>query len=156
MRRSRFVLFLLALCLTLAACGSKEPAPFDPEADSKALLEADGAFTGELEEIDQSTACAIYGIDESTVTGAKVYMGNTGVSLEELAIFTLADSDAAQAALTALEYRIEDQRDSAAGYAGFLQGELSKLDGALTRIRGNSVLLAVAADYGPVNDFLGD
>ena len=81
-------------------------------------------------------------------------MGNTGVSLEELAIFTLTDGEAAEAALTALEYRVEDQKESAADYAGYLQNELPKLEGAVTRQRGNSVLLVIAADYGPVNDFL--
>lgn len=156
MKRSLSALLLLALCLTLSACGSREPAPFDPEADSKALLETAGVFTGELEEVDQSTACALYGINESTVTGAKVYMGNTGVSLEELAIFTLTDDDAAQKALTALGYRVEDQREAAAGYAGFLQEELPKLDGAVIQQRGASVLLVIAADYGPVEDFLKD
>ena len=81
-------------------------------------------------------------------------MGNTGVSLEELAIFTLTDGEAAEAALTALEYRVEDQKESAADYAGYLQNELPKLEGAVTRQQGNSVLLVIAADYGPVNDFL--
>ena len=156
MKKTLSVLLLFALCLTLPACGSKEPAPFDPEADAKTLLETAGVFAGDLEEVDQSTACALYGIDEATVTGAKVYMGNTGVSLEELAIFTLTDNDAAQKALTALGYRIEDQREAAAGYAGFLQAELPKLDGAITQQRGASVLLLVAADYGPVEDFLKD
>lgn len=156
MKRTLSALLSFALCLTLAACGSKAPAPFDPEKDAETLLGTAGIFAGELEEIDQATACAIYGIEESTVTGTKVYMGNTGVSLEELAIFTLTDEEAAQAAFTALGYRIEDQREAAAGYADFLREELPKLDGALTRIRENSVLLVVAADYGPVSDFLGE
>lgn len=154
MKKALSLLLLLSLFITLFSCGSKEPAPFDPERDAKTLLETEGVFSGELEEIDRSTACAVYGIEESTVTGAKVYMGNTGVSLEEVAIFTLTDDDAAQAALTALNYRIQDQREAAAGYAQFLQDELSKLDGALTQLRGSSVLLVVAADYGPVNAFL--
>lgn len=154
MKRTLSALLSFALCLSLAACGSKAPAPFDPEKDAETLLETAGVFTGELEEIDQATACAIYGIEESTVTEAKVYMGNTGVSLEELAIFTLTDEEAAQAAFTALGYRIEDQREAAAGYADFLREELPKLDGAIAQQRGNSVLLIVAADYGPVEDFL--
>ena len=144
----------LLLCLSLSACGGREPAPFDPEADAKTLLETQGAFTGELEELELSTACALYGIGEEGVKSCKVYVGNAGVSLEELAIFVLNDADAAQEALTALEYHIEDQKEASAGYAGFLREELPKLEGAVLERRGCSVLLAVAADYGPVNTFL--
>ena len=89
--------------------------------------------------MDQATACTLYGIDEATVESCKVYMGNT---------------DGAEAALKALGYRLEDQKEAAAGYADYLKDELSKLDGARTEQRGNSVLLIVAADYGPVEDFL--
>lgn len=158
MKKFLCILCSAALCLSLAACGgggAKEPAPFDPEADTKTLLETAGVFAGSLEEIDQATACALYGIDETTVEGCKVYVGNAGVSLEELAIFTLTDDAAAGDALTFLQYRVEDQKEAAAGYAGYLQEELSKLDGAVTERRGSSVLLVIAADYGPVNTFLG-
>lgn len=146
-----------AVCLSLAACGggATEPKPFDPEADTKTLLETEGVFSDPLEEIDQSTACALYGIDEATVESCRVYVGNVGVSLEELAIFTLTDDTAAQNALTFLQYRVEDQKEAAAGYAGYLQEELSKLDGAVVQQRGSSVLLVIAADYGPVSTFLG-
>lgn len=155
MKKIRFGILSLTLCLSLAACGGgKEPSPFDPAADAQTLLAADGAFTSDLTAVEEATACALYGIDPDTVTGCAVYMGNTGVSLEELAIFTLTDGEAAEAALTALEYRLEDQKESAADYAGYLQNELPKLEGAVTRQRGNSVLLVIAADYGPVNDFL--
>ncbi len=158
MKKFLSLLCSAALCLSLASCGGGKadaPAPFDPEADAKTLLEADGVFANPLEEIDQATACALYGIDEATVDSCKVYVGNAGVSLEELAVFTLTGEDAAEDALTFLEYRVEDQKEAAAGYAGYLQEELSKLDGAVTERRGNSVLLVVAADYGPVNTFLG-
>lgn len=147
-----------ALCLSLAACGGSgagAPAPFDPEADAKTLLETPGVFANPLEEIDQATACALYGIDEATVENCKVYVGNAGVSLEELAVFALTDDTAAEDALAFLQYRVEDQKEAAAGYAGYLQEELSKLDGAIVQQRGSSVLLVIAANYGPVNTFLG-
>ena len=157
MKKLHFVVASLLVVSLLSACGgkgSKEPAPVDPAADAQTLLEADGVFSGERLEVDQATACTLYGIDEATVESCKVYMGNTGVSLEELAIFTLKDADGAEAALKALGYRLEDQKEAAAGYADYLKDELSKLDGARTEQRGNSVLLIVAADYGPVEDFL--
>lgn len=139
------------LCLSLAGCGGeKEEAPFDPETDAAALLETQGVFTAELEEVDQATACALYGIDESTVTGCKVYMANVGVSLEELAIFTFSSEDAARDGEEILQYRVEDQKEAAAGYAEFLKDEAVKLEGAQVERRGNSVRLVIAADYGAV------
>lgn len=156
MKKTLFVILPLALCL-LCACGgqeAKEPAPFDPAADAETLLNTEGVFTSDLTEIDQATACALYGIDEGTVDSCKVYMGNTGVSLEELAIFALKDEAGASAAQTSLGYRLEDQKEAAARYADYLKDELSKLEGARVELRGNTVLLIVAADYSPVEDFL--
>ena len=87
-----------ALVLALSACGGGETAePFDPAATASALLES-GAFSEALEPLDQSVACMLYGIDESTVTGCAVY-GSTGATAEEIAVLTLADEEAAQAAL---------------------------------------------------------
>ena len=140
----------LALLLSLAACGGKEEeiAPFSPT-DASALLEG-GAFSEVLESIDTDIACALYGIDETTVTGAAVY-GSTGTTAEELAIFVLTDGEAAQAALTALGYRVEDRIASMKSY---LPNEVPKLESSVLEQRGNTVLLVVASDYGPVNEFL--
>ncbi len=149
MKKILSVILSGALALSLAACGEKEPAAFDPAADAKTLLDS-GAFVDTLEEIDQATACALYGIDESIVTGCAVYMANA-TSAEELAIFTFSGAEEAQAAATLLGYRVEDQKDALSDY---LPGELPKLDKAVVETRSNSVLLAVAADAAPVNDFL--
>ena len=109
-----------------------------------------GAFSEALTEIDQDTACLLYGIDASTVTACAVY-GSTGATAEELAIFTLKDSDAAGAALSALQLRVEDRTEALASY---LPNEITKLQSAVTEARGSSVLLVIAADYGPIDTFL--
>ncbi len=44
MRRPLCLFFCAALCLSLAACGEKAPAAFDPAADAQALLDASGVF----------------------------------------------------------------------------------------------------------------
>ena len=152
MKKIRFGILSLTLCLSLAACGGgKEPSPFDPAADAQTLLAADGAFTADLTAVEEATACALYGIDPDTVTGCAVYMGNTGVSLEELAIFTFSDETAAQTAGELLGYRVEDRKDELKTY---LPDELPKLDKAVVQVRSNSALLVIAADYGPVDAFL--
>lgn len=151
MRRFLCMLCSAALGLSLAACGgdSSAPAPFDPEADGKTLLETEGVFSGSLTAIDQDVACTLYGIDESTVTASAVY-GST-VSAEELAIFTFSDETAAQTAGEQLGYRVEDRREELENY---LPEELPKLDKAVIEVRGTSALLVIAADYGPVETFL--
>ena len=140
----------LALLFSLCACGGKEEtaAPFSP-ADAATLLDS-GAFSEALESIDTDVACALYGIDETTVTEAAVY-GSTGATAEELAIFVLTDEEAAQAALTALGYRVEDR---AAAMADYLPNEVPKLEKAVLEQRESTVLLVVASDYDPVNEFL--
>lgn len=141
-----------ALCLSLTACGAgKDAAPFDPAGDAKTLLEAEGVFSETMTEIDLSTACALYGIDESTVTASAVY-GSTS-NAEELAVFTFSDETAAQTTAELLGYRIEDRKEELENY---MPDELPKLDKAVVESRKNSVLLVVAADYSSVNALLDD
>lgn len=150
MKKFLSVLCAAILCIALAACGGKEAAPFGPENDAKALMDTSGVFSGALTEIDQATACALYGMDESTVTASAVYGSTT--SAEELAIFTFSDETAAQAAGELLGYRVEDRKDELENY---LPDELPKLDKAVVEVRKNSALLVIAADYSGVDTFLG-
>ena len=143
MKKLLFILLPGILILTLAACGEKAPTAFDPANHTQALLDADRVFGEALEPIDQTTACALYGIDEATVTASAVYMANA-TSAEEVAIFTLADEEAAQAAAKQLGYRIDDRIEELTDY---LPGEVPKLEKAVVETRGNSVLLLVCSDY---------
>ena len=136
------------LSLSLTACGGKT-AEFSPAKDAAELREAEGAFTTALTQIDQATACALYGIDEATVTASAVYASPS--SAEELAIFTLDSDEAAQAAQTALGYRVEDRLEELEDY---MPEEMDKLKDAVIEKRGSSVLLVIASDYGPVSEFL--
>ncbi len=148
MKKFLLVLCSAALCLSLSACGGKT-AEFSPAKDAAALLNAEGAFATALTQIDQATACALYGIDEAAVTASAVYASPS--SAEELAVFSLNSDEAANAAQTALGYRVEDRMEELEDY---MPGEMEKLKSAVVEKRGNSVLLVIAADYGPVNDFL--
>ena len=132
----------LALCL-LAACGSSETGKaYDPAATAQALLDS-GAFTQALDTVDKQTACtALYALEEDTVTDCAVYT-SLSAGAEEIAVLTLTDEQAAQTALEALEQRVEDQK---AALKDYQPEEVAKLDSAVIVQRGNSVLLAVAAD----------
>ena len=63
---------------------------------------------------------------------------------EEIAVLRLSSESAAQSALTELENRVEQQREALESYQ---PGEVGKLDNAILSQRGNTVLLAVAADH---------
>lgn len=143
MKKLLSVLLSGVLILSLTACGSKAPAAFDPAKDAQALLDEAGVFVETLEPVDQATACALYGIDEATVTGSAVYMANA-TSAEEVAIFTLNSEEAAQAAAKQLGYRVDDRAEELKSY---LPDEAPKLDGAVVETRGSSVLLLVCSDY---------
>ena len=139
------------LCLALTACGgggAVGQTPYDPETAAQALLDS-GAFSDALDTVDQDTAAALYGIDADTITGSAVYtaefLKTCGISAgaEEIAVLVLTDEDAAAAALDGLESRVADQK---AVLESYQPDEVSKLDSAIVEQRGNSVLLAVAAD----------
>lgn len=150
MKRTLAALCALCLLLALPACGGESAkAPFDPAGAARALLDS-GAFSEALAPVGEDMACALYGLDRDTVRACAVY-GSTGATAEELAVFTFADEAAAQAALAALRQRVADRTEEMADY---LPAEVPKLREAAAEQRGASVLLAVAADYGPVRDFL--
>ena len=112
------------LCLALTACGgggAVGQTPYDPETAAQALLDS-GAFSDALDTVDQDTAAALP---------------------DEIAVLVLTDEDAAAAALDGLEARVADQK---AVLESYQPDEVSKLDSAIVEQRGNSVLLAVAAD----------
>ena len=134
---------VLALCLTLAACGggNEETAAFDPAVTAQSLLDS-GAFSDALEEVDASVAATLYGVDEADIADGVVYM-SLSAGAEEIAVLVLSDADAAAAAMEGLEAHVADQR---AALESYQPDEVSKLDGAILQQKGNSVLLAVCAD----------
>lgn len=134
---------VLALCLTLSACGggNEEAAAFDPDATAQALLDS-GAFSDALEEVDLSVAATLYGVDEADLTDGTVYM-SLSAGAEEIAVLVMANETSAAAAMDGLEKRVADQK---AALESYQPDEVSKLDGAILEQRGNSVLLAVCAD----------
>ena len=134
---------VLALCLTLSACGggNEEAVAFDPAVTAQSLLDS-GAFSDALEEVGTSVAATLYGVDEADIADGAVYM-SLSAGAEEIAVLVLSDADAAAAAMEGLEAHVADQR---AALESYQPDEVSKLDGAILQQKGSSVLLAVCAD----------
>ena len=149
----KLTLLLTALALTaLAACGGKAPAPagFDPETTAQALMDS-GAFEQELSRLDADMVSAYLGLEDEPQ--AAVVCTSLEGGYEELAVLTMADEAAAAAAKTAVEAHVADQTETEADVQ-YKPGDLPKLEGAVIRQAGNTVVLAVAADYDAVNAVL--
>lgn len=131
----------LALLLSLAACGGKVR-EFDVDATPKALMEA-GAFSEELEELEEIILLRLYEMDESKVSKAAGF-ASTGLTAEEVSVFEMVDEQAAKDAEAVLQAHLEYQKESNVDYR---PGEMPKLEKAVVERRGRTLLFLVASDY---------
>ena len=110
-----------------------------------------GAFSEELEELDADTAfmlykLADYGLVREDLTDAAV-VRSAGATCEEGAVLLLADEEKAGAAAEAMGDYLESQIESNENYR---PNEIPKLEGAVLKTQGNTLLLAVANDAAAV------
>lgn len=143
------------LCLLLAACsqqndpvesgspsgqGSEQKRPYNEE-DVKTLLDA-GIFSEEPEQLDLEIACGLVGVDEGLVESCRFYLP-TSTNAEALALFVLKDAGDAESVKAACEGWIGNQIES---YSSYGPEHVPKLEGAVLRVRENTVLVVVGAD----------
>lgn len=148
--KKRIFALVLVCVLVLAGCGGGEE-PYDVEDTAKALLEAEGVFSEELIPLEQTVFVPFLGIDDEKLTAGEVYV-SSGSTAEELAVLEFADEDAAAGAAAQMEEHLEQQKESNEDYR---PQEMSKLDKAVIRRRGNTVLFLVADDYEAAEKALG-
>lgn len=135
---------LSAVLLLLAGCSSQGAAPeYVPGETAQALLDSD-AFHQQLEALDADMVAAYLGL-EAHPEEAAVYTSLEG-GYEELAVLKLSDADTAKAALEALNAHVSAQIATETD-TQYKPEDLPKLEKALVRQSGNTVLLVVAADY---------
>ena len=147
--KKRMSFLCAGLCLLLAGCGGGET-----EAQVRSFTQSDlttvlecGAFSEELEQVDSELICALYGIEESAVAECAGYF-STGATAEELVFFAAADENGTESIKAACELRVEDQ---ILAYEDYGPAEVEKLENAVLQVRGNTVLVVVAADGDAVN-----
>ena len=148
-------LMMACVCvLSMTACGSKggEDAPEKsfPISTVQAMVDV-GAFSEELEELDADTAFMLYGLADfglvrEDLTQAAV-VRSAGATCEEGAVLIFTDADQAAKAAEAMGSYLEDQIESNVDYR---PNEIPKLEGAVLKHKGPSVLLAVANDAAAV------
>lgn len=148
--RTRALCAILALMLlALTACGGDGARAFDPEKTPKALMDA-GAFSEELEELEEDILLRLYELDESKVAAAAGF-ASTGLTAEEVAVFEMTDEAAAKEAEALLQAHLDYQIESNVDYR---PQEMPKLEKAVVERRGKTLLFLVAADYSAAESVL--
>lgn len=130
---------LLAAC---GGCGGNEPEPsFPPRQTVQALLDS-GAFSETLEELDPTLLFPLKGEAED-YEGSVLYY-STGATSEAAAVILVSDVGQVSAVEETLKAWVESQIEAVRNYQ---PAEVEKLEHAIVEARGNTVLLAVAADW---------
>lgn len=148
-------LFVGVLCvLGLTGCGGTQEDSTKEKgfalSDVQTMVDA-GAFSEELEELDADTAfmlyrLADYGLVREDLVEAHV-LRSAGATCEEGAVLTFADEEKAGKAAEAVGDYLESQIEANVDYR---PNEIPKLEGAILKVRGNTVLLAVPNDAAAV------
>ena len=135
-----FGLAAAAVCLlALAGCGGQSGGEAGYTKEQVQTILDSGAFTDELDELD------------CDLTDGVIYRA-AGATCEELSLLIFSDSGAAQTAQGALEAYLQSQIENNRDYR---PGEIPKLEDAVLRQEGSTVLLAVSADTPAVEALLG-
>lgn len=132
----------LAVCLLLSACSGGSAKAYDPAGATQALADS-GAFSVSMEELDAAVLYDFsgYGLDAGTLTDSKALSAS---GFAEQVSVTVWKSDAdAKAAVAAFGTYLEDMKET---YKNYAPAEVGKLDNAIVKQSGNSVILIVPAD----------
>lgn len=155
MKKWMALMMAFVCVLTMTACGGQEPAAAAFTADTLNAIEAAGAFSEELEELDADTAfmlykLADYGLSREELVQAAV-LRSAGATCEEGAVLIFTDAEAAGKAAEAMGGYVDGQIEANMDYR---PAEIPKLEGAVLKTSGNAVLLAVANDAAAVRSVL--
>ena len=149
MKKLMALVMAFVCVLTMTSCGKPDGETFTIGTLSK--VQEAGAFSEELEEVDADTAfmlyrLADYGLDRKDMTEAAV-LRSAGATCEEGAVLLFADEAKAAVAAEALGDYLAGQIEANENYR---PNEIPKLEGAVLKAQGKSLLLAVANDAAAV------
>ncbi len=130
---------MLVTVLLTAGCGKAKELNAD---DVSARLLSDITYTDELSEIDLETAQMLFYLEDAQITKAKIYESG-GATAEEIAVFECASTEDADKVMTAMQTRVEEQKES---FRDYVPEELLKLDAAVLVKNGTIVVLSVSGD----------
>lgn len=155
MKKMIALLMGLICVFAMTACGGSEP---EEEtfalSDLDAMVEA-GAFSEELAPLDADTAFLLYGLSGAGLEREDLVEANvllsTGATCETGAVLIFTDAEKAALAAEALGAYVNGQIEANTDYR---PNEIPKLEGAVLKSQGASVLLVVANDAAAVRSVL--
>lgn len=138
--------------------GSQSGASQTAEAAAKTAAEKASAmlaeikFGGEMVPVDGESMEFRLGFSADGLTDYAAYTCGSGAYPDEFGIFTADTEDRAKEIKSALEKRIETQKDT---YRDYTPEEMYKFDDCFVSIKGTTVYYAVTADNTAAADILG-
>ncbi len=151
MKKILLAIVAFVLVLGLAACGGEET--FTVNASDAAAKLRDGlVFQDELMEVSENNLSNLYGLSAEDVSEYKAYVSATMATAEEVAVFVAQDGKV-DAVRQAVDARVQDQKEN---YQNYQPQEMTKLNSAIVRQKGNVVVLVVADDTETANTLVDE
>ena len=141
MKKLIICLFVLAMVLCLAACGSGGDKSVNLDKLAKELLDS-GAFSDVMSVPPEGAPAMTYGFDANDVVECVMYYG-TGATAEEIFLAQTTGSDAAARVQSLCQNRVQNQ---VASFENYVPAEVPKLQSAVIGTAGSYVVLIVSND----------
>ncbi len=143
------VVCVLALLLTLTACGGSDSQPQKSAAEIADAIYSTQTFQDTLNAIDADKLGNYYRIDAADLTDSKVYVSGSFSTAEEIAVFQASSSDAVENIKKAIDTRLEDLK---LAFENYVPGEMTKINDPVLITKGTTVVLVLADDTAAVSD----
>ena len=143
------VVCVLALLLTLTACGGSDSQPQKSAAEIADAIYSTQTFQDTLNAIDSDMLGDYYRIDAADLTDSKVYVSGSFSTAEEIAVFQASSSDAVENIKKAIDTRLEDLK---LAFENYVPGETTKINDPVLITKGTTVVLVLADDTAAVSD----
>lgn len=143
------VVCVLALLLTLTACGGSDSQPQKSAAEIADAIYSTQTFQDTLNAIDADMLGDYYRIDAADLTDSKVYVSGSFSTVEEIAVFQASSSDAVENIKKAIDTRLEDLK---LAFENYVPGEMTKINDPVLITKGTTVVLVLADDTAAVSD----
>ena len=143
------VVCVLALLLTLTACGGSDSQPQKSAAEIADAIYSTQTFQDTLNAIDADMLGDYYRTDAADLTDSKVYVSGSFSTAEEIAVFQASSSDAVENIKKAIDTRLEDLK---LAFENYVPGEMTKINDPVLITKGTTVVLVLADDTAAVSD----
>ena len=143
------VVCVLALLLTLTACGGSDSQPQKSAAEIADAIYSTQTFQDTLNAIDSDMLSDYYRIDAADLNDSKVYVSGSFSTAEEIAVFQASSSDAVENIKKAIDTRLEDLK---LAFENYVPGEMTKINDPVLITKGTTVVLVLADDTAAVSD----